>query len=341
MKFIDEASIAIAAGDGGDGCVAFLREKYRPRGGPSGGDGGRGGSVYVEADPGLNTLLDYRNARVFKAESGEPGRGKQQHGHAGGDLVLRVPVGTIVRDRGSGEVIADLDTAGIRVRLAAGGRGGRGNARFATATNQAPRRADDGEPGQRLEATLELRLLADAGLVGLPNAGKSSLLARVSAANPKVADYPFTTLEPVLGVVRIGPEASFVLADIPGLIEGAHRGAGLGARFLKHISRTEVLVHLVDGTGRSAEQVISDYDTVNAELCAFSEQVAAKPQLVALTKIDLPEALACRDAVAELFEKRGIAMYCVSSATGEGCSQLMNAAYHEIERRRAQPRPRD
>jgi GTP-binding protein len=336
VKFLDEARIEVIAGDGGDGCVAFLREKYRPKGGPSGGDGGRGGSVWVVADPGLNTLLTYRYKRTFKAERGENGRGKDQHGHSGADLEIAVPVGTVISDAESGEPIADLTEPQQRELLARGGAGGWGNARFATATNQAPRRADPGTPGERRALRLELRLLADAGLVGLPNAGKSSLLARVSAAKPKVADYPFTTLEPVLGVVRIGPDATFVLADIPGLIEGAHAGRGLGLDFLRHVQRTAVLVHLVDTGGRSVEEALGDFDLVNAELRAYDPELAQRPQVVAVTKIDLPETAGRLDALRDAFARRTIALHAISAATGAGCAELMaEVSRRVLEARRA------
>jgi GTP-binding protein len=324
VKFLDEARIEVVAGDGGDGCVAFLREKYRPRGGPSGGDGGRGGSVWAVADPGLNTLLPFRYNRLFRAERGEDGRGKSQHGRGAEDLEIAMPPGTVLSDAETGEVVGDLATPGQRILLAAGGSGGRGNARFATATNQAPRRADPGTPGVRRSLALELRLLADAGLVGLPNAGKSSLLARVSAARPKIADYPFTTLEPVLGVVEVGGENSFVLADIPGLIEGASEGRGLGLDFLRHVERTAVLVHLLDASEKTPARVVADYDLINAELAAHGAALGERPQLVVLSKADLPDVQANLDALREAFARRNIAVHAVSSASGAGCRELVN-----------------
>ncbi len=323
MQFIDEALITVAAGDGGDGCCAFLREKYRPHGGPAGGDGGDGGNVVLETDEGLNTLLSFKRARTFRAARGEAGRGKSQHGRCGQDLVLRVPVGTLVSDSQTREPIADLDRPDMQVTIATGGRGGAGNARFVSSTNQAPRRADPGQPGQTLHLRLELKLLADCGLIGLPNAGKSSLLRRLSAAKPKVADYPFSTLEPALGVVRLDEEHSFVMADIPGLIEGAHEGAGLGTRFLKHVSRTGVLVHLIDSSGRDAEQCTRDFDTVNQELSRYSSELASKPQLTVATKIDLPDVREHLPRLREAFDARGISLAAVSSATGEGCDELV------------------
>jgi GTP-binding protein len=339
VKFLDEARIEVVAGDGGDGCIAFLREKYRPRGGPSGGDGGRGGSVWALADPGLNTLLPFRYNRIFRAERGENGRGKSQHGHAAEDLEIAVPPGTIITDAETGEPVADLSTPGERVLLARGGRGGLGNARFATPTNQAPRRADPGTPGVRRILALELRLLADAGLVGLPNAGKSSLLARVSAARPKIADYPFTTLEPVLGVVDVGAEASFVLADIPGLIEGAHEGRGLGLDFLRHVRRTAVLVHLIDASAKTPDEALRDYDLINAELDAYSPDLGRRPQVAVLSKSDLLGG--ALDALREAFARRNIAVHAVSAATGQGCRELMQHVAHEIREVRQADAGRD
>lgn len=339
MKFLDEARVEVAAGDGGDGCIAFLREKFRPQGGPAGGDGGRGGSVIVEADPGLNTLLGFRNRKLHKAGRGENGGGKCKHGKAGQDLVLRAPTGTIIRDAASGEELADLTTDGQRVVLANGGRGGRGNARFATSTHQAPRRADPGTPGECRDLIFELRLLADAGLIGLPNAGKSSLLSRLSAARPRVADYPFTTLEPVLGVVQVADDASFVLADIPGLVAGAHRGRGLGLAFLRHVARTAVLVHLVDASARTPHQVLEDFDVINAELLGHSRELAAKPQIAVASKADLPEVSAQADTLRSLFAERNIELFVISSASGDGCRELVGEISRRIGEARASAAP--
>jgi GTP-binding protein len=329
VRFLDEARIRVAAGAGGNGCVAFLREKYRPRGGPSGGDGGRGASVWAVADPGLNTLLPFRYNRLFRAPRGEDGRGKSQHGRAADDLEIAMPAGTIITDFETGELVGDL-VPGQRMLLAAGGRGGRGNARFATATNQAPRRADPGTPGGHRVLQLELRLLADAGLVGLPNAGKSSLLARLSAARPKIADYPFTTLEPVLGVVEVAAERPFVLADIPGLIEGAHEGRGLGLDFLRHVQRTAVLVHVVDASEKTKDDALRDYELINAELAAYNEDLATRPQVVVLSKIDLPSVRGSLAALRESFAERNIPAYAVSAATGEGCRELVTGVWRAI-----------
>ncbi|MBI5504881.1 MAG: GTPase ObgE [Deltaproteobacteria bacterium] len=334
MNFVDEARLRVVAGDGGDGCAAFLREAYRPKGGPSGGDGGDGGSVYAIADEGENTLLDLRSKRAIKAERGEDGRGKHQHGKKGSDVFLRVPVGTVFVDDETGQIVADMTEHAQVALLARGGVGGRGNARFATATHQAPRRADPGTPGVQREVRLELRLLADAGLVGLPNAGKSSLLARVSAARPKIADYPFTTLAPVLGVVRWADDKTFVLADIPGLIEGAHEGLGLGDRFLRHIQRTAVLVHLIDASGCSAERAVADFDTVQHELHAYGEDLGARPLLLVATKMDLPGAVEQLPELRRLLGARGHQVYAISAATGQGCRELLRAIGGAVDQRR-------
>jgi GTP-binding protein len=282
MKFLDEAKVYIRSGDGGNGCVAFRREKFIEFGGPSGGDGGRGGDVLVEAVDGLNTLIDYRYAQHFKAKAGGNGMGKDRHGAGSDDVVLRVPIGTQIFDEDKETLLADLTTIGQRAVLAKGGNGGFGNARFKTSTNRAPRNANPGQPGEERWLWLRLKLIADAGLVGLPNAGKSTFLAAVSAARPKIADYPFTTLNPQLGVVE-SDGREFVLADIPGLIEGAHEGQGLGDRFLGHIERCRVLLHLVDGTGEHAGEA---YKTVRAELQAYGQGLEDKYEIVALTKID-------------------------------------------------------
>ena len=338
MKFVDETVVSVKAGDGGRGCIAFLREKYRPRGGPSGGDGGRGGDIVLRADPGLTTLLDFRFQRHIEAERGEHGRGKEQHGAAGAARVVRVPVGTRVTDVATGSLVADLDAPAKEVVIARGGRGGRGNARFATPTNRAPRRADPGEEGERHELLLELRLLADIGLVGYPNAGKSTLIAAVSAARPRIADYPFTTLVPNLGVARVDDD-SIVIADVPGLIEGAHEGHGLGIRFLRHLSRTAVLVHLVDLA--DSRDPLAAFDAVNRELACFDEALAAKPQLVVATKLDVTEA---RERLAEAraaFAARGIALGAISAVTGEGVAELLSQMRAALLAARAAEAPAD
>ena len=330
---VDRARIWVKAGDGGNGSASFRREKYVPRGGPDGGDGGRGGSVIMRAKPHLSSLLPFRFTSRFKAENGGPGGGQQRHGKNGKDLYIDVPPGTVVWDDESGEVLADLTATGETALMAAGGRGGLGNVHFKSSTHQAPRLAELGEPGEELWLRLELRMIADVGLVGLPNAGKSTLLAAASAARPKIADYPFTTLQPNLGVVHVGGAdgQAMVLADIPGLIEGAAQGAGLGLEFLRHIRRTKVLVHVLDASGGlEGRDPLVDFDTVQAELDEYEEPLLGKPMLVALNKIDVSEA---RDRVAPLTEalqQRGYAVYPISAATGEGVAELMNAVAAEL-----------
>ncbi|HTS40621.1 MAG TPA: GTPase ObgE [Xanthobacteraceae bacterium] len=321
MKFLDEAKIYVRSGDGGNGCVAFRREKFIEFGGPSGGDGGRGGSVIVEAVDGLNTLIDYRYQQHFKARPGGNGMGKDRHGANGADVVLKVPVGTQVFDEDKVTLLADLTEAGQRVVLAEGGNGGFGNAHFKTSTNRAPRHANPGEPGEERWIWLRLKLIADAGLIGLPNAGKSTFLAAVSAAKPKIADYPFTTLNPQLGVVRID-DTEFVLADIPGLIEGAHEGAGLGDRFLGHTERCRVLLHLVDGTGEHAGK---DYKTVRAELEAYGQGLAEKPEIVALTKSDAMTAEQIKEQAARLKRAAKKTPLVISALAGDGVKEALRA----------------
>lgn len=323
MKFVDEVRIRVEAGAGGNGCMSFRREKYVPHGGPNGGDGGKGGDVLLVADRRLSTLLDLSYPQRLRAGRGEHGRGKDQHGAGGADLTLRVPPGTLVFAEETGEELADLREAGTQVVVAHGGRGGRGNMHFATATNRAPRRADPGEPGEERTLRLELRVLADAGLLGFPNVGKSTLIRAVSAARPRVADYPFTTLVPHLGVVRVDLDTSFVLADIPGLIPGAHAGQGLGARFLRHLSRTAVLLHLLDISGLTGRDPLDDFDAINRELALASDALAAKPQIVIAGKLDLAETRAALPGVRARFAERGIELHAVSGATGEGTRELV------------------
>jgi GTP-binding protein len=330
MKFIDEVSIRVRAGDGGDGCAAFRREKYIPRGGPAGGDGGDGGDVVFCVDPGLSTLLDLSYPQTLQAGHGERGRGKDQYGGRGRDLAVRVPAGTLVYDIDAGELLADLRASGERAIIARGGHGGRGNKHFATSTNRAPRRAEPGIPGEARTLRLELRLLADAGLLGMPNVGKSTLIRAVSAARPRVADYPFTTLVPHLGVVRIDDDVSFVLADVPGLIPGAHAGHGLGTRFLRHLSRTAVLVHLLDISGLSGRNYLDDYDALQAELRLASPELAAKPQLVVASKLDLAETRARLEEARAQFRRRDVTLHAVSGATGEGTADLMRVLVHIV-----------
>src|SRR5262250_815916 len=321
MKFVDEAEIEVRGGHGGAGCVSFLREKYRPKGGPDGGNGGAGGDVVLVVDPSLTTLLDFKYQPRLTAKRGEHGRGKEQHGHRGADAVARVPPGTIVRDLETGEQLADLHAPGARVVVARGGRGGRGNASYKTSTNQAPRQSQPGEEGELRR--LALQLVADVGLLGFPNVGKSTFIRRVSAARPRVADYPFTTLVPHLGVVRVDEDTTFVLADIPGLIEGAHAGHGLGTRFLRHLGRTAVLVHLLDISGLTGRDPLADFDALNRELALASAALAEKPQIVVAGKLDLAETRAALPAVTERFAARGIELQAVSGATGEGTRELV------------------
>ncbi|MFN8542603.1 MAG: GTPase ObgE [Candidatus Binatia bacterium] len=338
MKFVDEVRIRVEAGDGGDGCVSFRREKYIPRGGPNGGDGGNGGSVILRVDPGFSTLLDLSYPQQLRARKGEHGRGKDQYGACGEDLVLRVPPGTLVFDAETDELLADLRAPDQEYVAARGGHGGRGNMHFATPTNRAPRRTEPGRPGERRSLRLELRVLADAGLLGFPNAGKSTLIRAVSAARPRVADYPFTTLVPHLGVVRVDEETTFVLADIPGLIEGAHEGHGLGSRFLRHLSRTAVLVHLLDVSGLTGRDPIADFDAINRELALASPELGTKPQIVVASKLDLAETRAALPEVAARFAERGIRLHAASGATGEGTRELVRliaAAVHTARARAA------
>lgn len=316
----DEAEIYVRAGDGGDGCVAFRREKYVPHGGPAGGDGGKGGDVVLYVDPHLNTLISFSKQRRFKAAHGEHGRGKNQYGAAGAPLRIPVPPGTVVYDARSGLLLGDLTEPGQELVVARGGRGGKGNARFATPTNQAPRIAEHGEPGQERWLKLELKLLADVGIVGLPNAGKSTLLAAVTAARPKIAPYPFTTLEPNLGVVVLDNQTSFVLADLPGLIEGAAEGKGLGHEFLRHIERTRVLIHLLDGL--SADP-LADLAAVNRELDAFGHKLAEKPQLVVFNKIDEPQARARWPEIKKALLSQGRDAMAISALSREGTQALL------------------
>lgn len=320
MKFLDRAKIYIQSGAGGAGCLSFRREKFVEFGGPNGGDGGAGGHVWAEAVENLNTLIDYRYQQHFKAKSGRPGEGSNRTGASGDDLVVKVPVGTQIFEEDEETLVADLDEPGERVLLAKGGNGGFGNAHFKTSTNQAPRRANPGQAGEQRTIWLRLKLIADIGLVGLPNAGKSTFLAAVSAAKPKIADYPFTTLHPNLGVVRVGEGQSFVLADIPGLIEGAHEGAGIGDRFLGHVERCAALLHLVDGT---QEDVADAYRTVRGELEAYSGDLARKKEIVAFNKIDALTPEEIEDRKAALAEASGVDVEVISGAAGMGLQPLL------------------
>jgi len=321
--FVDEIDIFVKGGDGGAGCVSFRREKFVPYGGPDGGDGGNGGTIWLEADPALTTLLDFHYKRHYHAERGTHGEGSNRHGAAGGDLVLRVPVGTVVTDRDTGELVGDLTAPGQRVLAIAGMRGGRGNARFATSTNRAPRRADLGRPGRERWLHFELKLLADVGVIGFPNVGKSTLVSRLSAARPKIADYPFTTLEPTLGIVRVDDERSFVIADLPGLIAGAAAGKGLGHQFLRHTERTRLLLHVLDLDPQTGRDPLDDYAVINRELFAYSPELAARPQLVVANKADLPEGASRRETIERHCAAHDLRCYVISAATGTGLGDLV------------------
>src|SRR5947209_8873835 len=335
--FVDEVDIHVEAGDGGRGCLAFRREKRVPRGGPSGGDGGHGGSVFVVASAHVNTLINYRFHPEFAADRGAHGQGSNRTGQTGADLELAVPIGTLVYEKtGDGDqpyrLLTDLAEEGQRVLVARGGRGGLGNARFATSTNRAPRKVQPGEPGEIKELRFELKLLADVGLVGFPNAGKSTLIARISAARPKIADYPFTTLTPNLGVVRLSDDRSFVVADVPGLIEGAHRGLGLGNQFLRHLERTKVLVHLVDVSGTTGRNPVEDLDTVRKELELFQPTLAAKPQIVVANKIDARDPADDTDikALEKRAKKLKLPFLKVSGVSGQGVPELLEAMWRGL-----------
>jgi GTPase len=336
MRFVDEVVIQIRSGKGGAGSVSFRREKSVPRGGPDGGDGGRGGDVVVEADPQLGTLLDYRFEPQHNAEDGHPGMGSLKNGKSGEDKRLRVPVGTLVIDDDSGEVLADLAEAGQITIAAKGGRGGRGNVHFATSTNQAPRHAQPGEPAIARRLRLSLKLIADVGLVGFPNAGKSTLISRLSAARPKIADYPFTTLTPNLGIVRTGDEKSFCVADIPGLIEGASEGAGLGHRFLKHVERVYALAVLLDVSFEPRRHPVTDYETLMRELEAYSPLLLEKPRIIVLTKADLPDTHAAADEVAALAQKEGLKHFVISAVRGDGLDGLAYELQRIVDEGRAE-----
>ena len=341
--FVDEAKIYVKAGDGGNGCVAFRREKFVPRGGPSGGDGGAGGSIVLEANPHDNTLLRYRYNREFRGDRGRHGEGSNCTGHSGKDTVLLVPVGTVVLDGDTGDRLADLVTPGQRIVVAHGGRGGRGNQHFAKPWHQAPRESEEGQPGEERNLRLELKLLADVGLVGFPNAGKSTLISRISAAHPKIADYPFTTLEPHLGVVSAdkvtarGVGRTFVVADLPGLIEGAHEGAGLGTRFLKHVERTRLIAHLVDTSDASDRDPVRDFEIICGELAAFSADLAVKPMMVVGTKLDATTDRQRLDRLASFCAAQKLEFHAISSATGEGIPELVRAMADALDRLAPEP----
>jgi len=321
--FVDEIDVFVKGGDGGAGCISFRREKFVPRGGPDGGDGGDGGSILLEADSRITTLLDFHYQRHYTAERGQHGKGSNKHGASGDDTILRVPLGTVVSDRDTGERLGDLTSSGERVLVARGARGGRGNARFVSSTNRAPRRADLGRAGGERWMHLELKLLADVGVVGFPNAGKSTLVSRLSAAKPKIADYPFTTLQPTLGIVRVDDHRSFVIADLPGLIEGAAEGKGLGHRFLRHTERTRVLVHLVDLDASGGRDPVEDWGVIQGELAAYSSELAAHPQVVAGSKAELPGTEERRLQLEGFCAAQGLPFHAISSVTGLGLDGLL------------------
>ncbi len=334
MKFVDQVRIEVKAGDGGRGCVSFLREKFIPKGGPDGGDGGDGGDVYFVVDEALTTLLDYRYLHHCKAKNGAPGLGKTKHGKNGEDLELRVPQGTLIYDEETNELLTDLTKVGERLLFIPGGKGGRGNARFATSTNRAPRHAQPGIAGENKSLRLELKLLADIGLVGLPNAGKSTLISSLSAAKPKIADYPFTTLVPNLGVVPYGGFKTMVMADIPGLISGASEGQGLGTRFLRHVERTDLFLHLVDASCMQEGDPMENFEMINTELNRYDKSLTGKPQLVVLTKIDVPEVREQSIELSKQFTELGYKVFAVSAVTGEGLKELVTIVGNELDRLR-------
>ncbi len=331
--FADEVTIYVKGGDGGNGCVSFRREKFVPKGGPDGGDGGNGGTVIIAAEPNIHTLLDLNRRRRVIAPRGVNGRGKKMHGARGENLILRVPRGTEVRDAETGELLADLVSYGQRFTAAGGGRGGRGNARFATSTDQAPRRADPGRSGEERWLRLELKVLADVGIIGFPNAGKSTLISRISQAHPKIAPYPFTTLEPHLGVVRGPGFESFIAADVPGLIEGAHRGLGLGTRFLRHILRTRVLLHMVDLTPQPGRGPVSDWRAIQREMTSYDPTLGEKPQIVAANKIDLAGSGRNLALLQKFCLREGLPLHPVSALTGEGIDDLVASIFAMLKER--------
>jgi GTP-binding protein len=341
MKFIDEVKIRVIAGDGGRGCVSFRREKFVPRGGPNGGNGGKGGDVIALAEPQLTTLLDMRYQKQYKAGRGEHGLGKNQDGKTGEDRIIKVPVGTIIRDAETGELLGDLKEAYQQVVVAAGGRGGKGNAHFVSSTHRSPRFAQPGEQGEDKELEIELRLLADVGIVGLPNTGKSTLIAAISAVRPKIADYPFTTLVPNLGVVGYGEGKSFVVADIPGLIEGAHEGHGLGDKFLRHVTRTSLLIHLLDASHIDEKDPLASWKTVNRELRLFDPELGKKPQIVVANKIDLPAGKNGAKLLAKQLPKSYQPLHALSAATTEGVRRLVQYVGMRLEEIRRQDETAD
>jgi GTP-binding protein len=333
MKFIDEVEITIQSGKGGDGCVSLRRERFIPRGGPDGGDGGRGGSIIFVADAQLSTLLDHRYTRHYRAKNGQPGMGNDRNGASAEDIIVSVPLGTQVYDIESGSLLGDLDRVDEKLVVARGGKGGRGNVHFKSPTNQTPRKAETGEPGERLKIRLELKLLADVGVVGFPNTGKSTLVSRISKAKPKIADYPFTTLVPTLGMVSAGDHDGFVIADVPGLIEGAHKGTGLGHKFLRHVERCRVLVHLLSweaGEEPDAKHLIQRFEILEEEMKLFAKELSEKPRLVAISKIDLPEIETMIADLEKHFQEIDIPLLTISSVSGQGLDKLIEKVYNML-----------
>lgn len=331
-KFIDEAKIYVKSGKGGNGCISFRREKFVPRGGPNGGDGGKGGDIIFVTNENLSSLLDFRYKKKYKAKNGEHGKGKDQHGKNAPNLIIPVPIGTLIKNLDAGEVLGDLTENEQQIVAAKGGSGGKGNARFTSSTNQAPRHAEPGQEGKELNLLLELKLLADVGIIGFPNAGKSTLISKISAARPKIADYPFTTLVPNLGVVSYDDGKTFIVADIPGIIEGAHEGAGLGIQFLKHVERTKILLHLLDLSPMTNRDPIEDYKTMNKELKAFSKELSKKPQIIALNKVDITEAKQTAVKAEKYFKDKKSETLKISAITGDGVNELIYKITDELEK---------
>jgi len=336
MRFIDEARIKVKAGNGGRGCISFRREKFVPRGGPDGGDGGKGGDIILIADEGVETLIDFRYKRDYRAQSGAPGKGKDRRGKDGADFIIPVPLGTLVWDEATNELLKDLKLKGERLIVARGGLGGRGNASFVSSTRRAPRYAQMGQKGEERWIKLELRLLADVGVIGLPNSGKSTLVSRISGARPKIADYPFTTLNPCLGVVKYSEDKTFIIADIPGLIEGAHRGSGLGTTFLRHIERTHVLIHLIDGSNDTPLKSFEAFETISNELRLYSPSLNKKLQIIAINKMDLPLSRAHYPKIKEFFEDLDLKIFPISAATGKGVRSLVAQVINSLSHIKAQ-----
>lgn len=331
MKFVDKTTIRVISGNGGRGCLSFRREPYVPKGGPDGGDGGKGGDVYLIADGSLDTLLDCQYQQLYRAGHGRHGMGKNRQGRSAPDVSIRVPVGTVVRDSLTDELIADLDKPGSRVLVARGGRGGRGNARFASPRNRAPRQFEEGEPGEEKTLVLELKLIADVGLVGLPNSGKSTLLARITNARPEIGDYPFTTKSPNLGVITLDEEHRFIVADIPGLIEDAHKGAGMGHQFLRHLERTRMLLHLIDPDPESSPDAETKFSIIMNELRSFNEELVTKPFIVVLTKMDVSKNKEIALKVRRAFEQRGLQVLAISALSGEGVDDLITQIARRLQ----------